>query len=389
MAQQLEQSASRDGREIDWAEHDCAAMGVDPSGLSRVVELVQARRAAAQLCVILDGKVILDRSFGCQPDSLFWIFSASKPYVALLVHLLAERRQLSLEEPVATYWPEFGRHGKDRITIRHVLQHRTGLFSGRVALGEVLSMTDWERSIRNIENARPRWSPGLLPSYQALSFGFILGELIRRKTGKTLEQVLATELLAPLRAHDTYLGLPDSQRQRRVPVVAAGFAGLILQRIVNSRATRRAVIPSAGISITARDLATFYFMLLQGGVLQGRRVLLPATIEQACVPSSDGEIDRCIKTPVRWSQGFQLGGARPAPYAPGPLGHLSSRRTFGHNGSNCCIGWADPDRNLVVAYLTNRLEGRRMDRAHQSAVADGLLRACGRGHVPVVSVTGE
>lgn len=375
--QYLEQNAVPAGPELEWCECDPALAGIDPSRLSQVMDLVQARGAAAQLCVIRDGKVILERSWGCRRDSLFWLFSASKPYVALLVHLLAERKRLSLEDPVATHWPEFGRHGKDRITIRHVLQHRTGVLTRRLPLRDVIVMTDWARSIRHIENARPRWPPGLLPAYQALSYGFILGEVIRRGTGRSLEELLATELLAPLRAHDTYLGLPDSQRQRAVPVVARGLAGGILQAVVNRRATRGAVIPSAGISTTARDLATFYFMLLRGGIIHGQRVLLPETIEQARIPSSDGEIDRCIQTPVRWSQGFQLGGPRPAPYAAGPLGALSSRRTFGHNGSNCCIGWADPDRNLVVAYLTNRLEGRRFDRAHQAAIADALLRACG------------
>jgi CubicO group peptidase (beta-lactamase class C family) len=375
----LEQKAVFVRRGIDWAECDPAILGVDPSRLSRVVELVEARGAMAQLCVILDGKVLLDRSFACQTDSLFWIFSACKPYVALLIHLLVEREQASLDDPVATYWPEFGRHGKDRTTIRHVLQHRTGLFSARVPLGDALAMTDWDRCVRRIENSRPRWPAGLVPAYQALSYGYILGELVHRITGTAVQEFLTTELLAPLRAHDTYLGLPDTQWQRHVPVVARGLAGRVLQAFLNRRSTRRAVIPSAGLSTTARDLAAFYLMLLQGGVLGGEQILPQAIIDRARAPSSrDGEIDRCIKTPVRWSHGFQLGGSRPAPYAPGPLGHLSSPRTFGHNGSNCCIGWVDPDRNLVVVYLTNRLEGRRVDRAHQAAVADGLLRACGR-----------
>jgi len=354
-------------------------LGVDVASLSQAVELVRARGAVAQLCVLLEGRVLLDRSFGCRPDSLFWIFSASKPYVALLIHLLAARGQLSLDDPVAAYWPEFGRYGKDRITIRHVLQHRTGLPAGRVPLGDALVMTNWGRAIRRIENVRTQGAAGLAPAYQALGYGFILGEVVRRITGVALPRFLATELLGPLHAHDTYLGLPDAQRQRQVPIVARGFAGRVVQTMLNRAATRRAIIPSAGISTTARDLASFYLMLLRGGVARNTHVLSPAIIETARVPSSDGEIDQCIGTPVRWSQGFQLGGPRPAPFAPGPLGHLSSRRTFGHNGSNCCIGWADPDRDLVVAYLTNQLNGRRVDRAHQSAVADALLRACGSG----------
>ena len=350
---------------------------MDAAGLSAVLELVRRRGAMAQLCVILEGKVLIDRSFGCHPDSLFWIFSASKPYIALLIHLLADRRRISLDDPVAAHWPEFGRHGKDRITIRHVLQHRTGLPAARLPVRDALVMTDWDRSIRRIENTCPEWPAGVAPTYQPLRYGFILGELVRRVTGTAIQQFLATELLRPLHAHNTYLGLLDAQWQRHVPIVARGFAGRVLQSMLNRRSTRRAVIPSAGISTTARDLATLYLMLLRGGIAHGTPILHPTTIEHARIPSSDGEIDRCIGTPVRWSQGFQLGGPRPPPFAPGPLGHLSSRRTFGHNGSNCCIGWADPDRNLVVAYLTNQLNGRRVDRAHQSAVADTLLRACG------------
>jgi CubicO group peptidase (beta-lactamase class C family) len=363
--------------ETDWAECDPAALGVNAAWLSQAMELVRARDAAAQLCVILHGKVVLDRSFACQPDSLFWIFSASKPYVALLIHLLADRGLLALDDAVAAHWPEFGRHGKDRITIRHVLQHRTGLAASRLPTSDAFIMTNWSRSIRRIENARPRQPPGVAPAYQALSLGFILGELVRRITGGTVQQFLTTELLGPLRAHDTYLGLPDTQWQRRIPVAAHGFAGRVLRTVLNRRSTRRAVIPSAGISTTARDLASFYLMLLRGGIAHGAPILPPAVIERARIPSSDGEVDQCIGTPVRWSHGFQLGGPRPAPFSPGPLGHLSSRRTFGHNGSNCCIGWADPDRDLVVAYLTNQLNGRRVDRAHQSAIADALLRACG------------
>lgn len=95
-----------------------------PAGLGGAVRLVRARGCAAQLCVIHDGRVLLDQAFGCGADSLFWLFSASKPVVALAVHLLAERGLISLDDAVARYWPQFARHGKGAITIRHVLQHR-------------------------------------------------------------------------------------------------------------------------------------------------------------------------------------------------------------------------------------------------------------------------
>jgi CubicO group peptidase (beta-lactamase class C family) len=112
-----------------------------------------------------DGRVIVDRAFGCRADDLFWIFSTSKPFAALLVHLLAERGALALDDPVAVYWPQFGQHGKDAVTIRQVLQHRSGLPAARSAAEDALVMTDWDRSIRHIEQARLRYRPGQVPAY--------------------------------------------------------------------------------------------------------------------------------------------------------------------------------------------------------------------------------
>jgi CubicO group peptidase (beta-lactamase class C family) len=108
-------------------------------------------------------------------------------------------------------------------------------------------------------------------------------------------------------------------------------------------------------------------MLLRGG----DGIIGAASIAQARTPSSDGETDRYVKVPIRWSQGFQLGGPRANLT---PLGRLSSPRTFGHNGSNCCIAWADPDRDLVYAYLTNRVRGQATALRHQAALADAVLQ---------------
>jgi CubicO group peptidase (beta-lactamase class C family) len=144
---------------------------------------------------------------------------------------------------------------------------------------------------------------------------------------------------------------------------------------LNRRAARRAVVPAAGISTTARDLARFYQALLQGGELDGVRVVNSATIEQATLPSSEGETDRLLNLPIRWSQGFQLGGPGPDARRP-PMGRLSSPSTFGHNGSNCCIAWADPTRRLVFAYLTALLPPRHEGADHISSVSDAINAAC-------------
>jgi CubicO group peptidase (beta-lactamase class C family) len=121
----------------------------------RVIELVEARGAAAQLCVLHRGRVVLDHAVGCAPSDLFWTFSTSKPYTALLVHRLAERGKLDLDDPVAAHWPAFGQRGKDGITIRQVLQHRAGVPFARSLVADALAMSDWDRAVRDVERARP------------------------------------------------------------------------------------------------------------------------------------------------------------------------------------------------------------------------------------------
>jgi CubicO group peptidase (beta-lactamase class C family) len=355
-----------------WTECEPAAVGMSTDGIEAALDVVRARGARAQLCVLRNGHVVLDRSFGCEPESLFWIFSASKPYTALAVHLLAERGQLSLDDPVTAYWPEFGHGGKEAVTIRQVLQHRSGLACAGSSLGDALAMTHWDRSVRRIERAKPRWPIGAVPAYQYLSYGFMLGELVQRASGSPIAEFLRDEFFTKMGLADTYLGLPDDHWPRHVPLKAMAP----VQAMLNRRRTRAAVIPAAGISTNARDLARFYQMLLSGGDVDGIRIFRQETIRQACTPSSDGERDRYLRVTIRWSQGFQLGGPRIGSSLAGPMGRLTSKQTFGHNGSNCCIAWADPQRNLVFAYLTNVITSRWADLEHQASLADATIRAC-------------
>jgi CubicO group peptidase (beta-lactamase class C family) len=294
----------------------------------------------------------------------------------MLVHQLAERGLVHLDDPVARYWPEFGQHGKEAITIRHVLQHRSGVAVARGLWRDALASASWGRSVRALERARPLFPPGQVPAYHVLSYGFILGEIIQRVTRSDLASVLRAQLLDPLGMTDTYLGLPDAAWTRHVPVRGSGTGGLARQLVFNRRNVRQAVVPAATVSSTARDLARFYQMLLCGGELDGVRVLAPATIAQARQPSSEGQTDRLLHLPIRWSQGFQLGGPGPDPARPRPLGSRSGPEAFGHNGSNCCLGWADPNRGLVLAYVTNRLTARLDGALHLSQVSDALLAAC-------------
>lgn len=198
--------------------------GIDPDVLARVLPLIEARPVAAQICVLHRGRVVPDRAVGCRPDDLFWIFSTSKPFVALLVHRLAEQGAVALDDPVSRYWPQFTGHGKETVTVRQVLQHRSGLPVARTIVEDVAAMTSWDRSVRRLEQARLRYPPGLVPAYHYLSYGFILGELIQRVTGTPVREFLGAEFLRPLALHDIHLGLPAALRDRAAPLRASGPA---------------------------------------------------------------------------------------------------------------------------------------------------------------------
>ena len=200
---------------------------------------------------------------------------------------------------------------------------------------------------------------------------------MRRVSGVPVDRFLAAEVLQPLGLGDTYLGLPAQHWRRAVPVRATGRNGWVKQLVFNRRSTRRAVIPAAGLSTTARDLARFYQAMLDAGRPGSAGVFDAATVARAREPSNEDERDRFLGFPVRWAHGFQLGGPDlgPAPTRGRAMGRHSSALTFGHNGSNCCIGWADPTRRLAFAYTSNLLPaggGRR----HQRDVADAILTAC-------------
>lgn len=340
------------------------------------LRLVRSRGGAARLLAVRHGRRFLDESIGCGPDSLFWMFSAGKPFIAVLVHRLAEQGRIALDAPVADLWPEFARAGKGAVTVRQVLQHRSGMAVATSTLGDALAMTNWARSVRHIENAALRWPPGSVPAYQYLAFGFILGELVQRATGMAVAECLRIELLEPLGLNDTFLGVPDAELSRCVRIKGTTTVGRVPAADLNRRSLRQAIIPAAGVSTTADDVARFYAMLLAGGELDGVRILAPDTVTRMLRPSSNGEPDRYAKAPVRWSEGFQLGGGRREWGFISPLGEISSKQAFGHNGSNCCVAWADPTRDLVFVHLTNRL-GEGLDAiGHHSAVADAVIAAC-------------
>ncbi|GAA2706996.1 serine hydrolase domain-containing protein [Actinoplanes palleronii] len=347
-----------------WDETPAEELGVAPAAVRTMLAMAAARGAAAQLVVLRHGDVLIDRSFGAPPDVPFLLFSAGKPLIAVLVHQLAEQGLLRLDAPLSAYWPGFEANHKQDITVRQVLQHRSGLPYVKSLYRDALLAPDWHRSVRALAAARPHHAPGRLPAYHTLSYGFLLGELIQRVTGRSLRDVLHEGIRQPLGLRDTHLNAPP----RRIPMRGAPSGGpRALQWAANRRVTRDAVIPAATISSTARDLAVFYQSLLDS------RLLAADAVAEACAPSTSGEKDLILGNRIRWSAGFQLGGHENDPLRPRPMGRRSSRRAFGHNGSNACLGWADPSRGLVMVYLTNRLEGSPEGSPYQCELSDTLL----------------
>jgi CubicO group peptidase (beta-lactamase class C family) len=358
-----------------WSECAPRGLGMRDAEVGRAAELVRAYGGIAQLCVLRHGQVVLDRQVRCTPRALFWLFSASKPFIAAQVHLLAERGAICLDDPVAAYWPEYARHGKEGITVRHVLTHRAGVpFASGSEAGDALTMTRWHRAVRQAQEARPRWPAGQVLAYHPMTWGFILGEVVRRVTGQPLASQLATDLLRPAGLGDTYLGVPGSARGRCVPVAGGRLGDRAQAWIWNRRSVRQAVIPAAGVSTTARDLARFYQMLLDGGRLDGGWVMSPGAIAEATRVSSETEIDRTRGWPVRYGHGFQLG----SPGRRTGMGRMASSQAFGHAGSRCVTNaWADPARGVVFVYLTSRLAAGDLGVRHQCQVSDAILAACG------------
>jgi CubicO group peptidase (beta-lactamase class C family) len=354
----------------------------------------------AAVCVYLDGARVVDcwggwadaaraRAFGA--DSLVSVASTTKGPVALCAHMLAERGKLDLDAPVARYWPEFAQAGKEAIPVRWLLSHRAGLPAIRRSLSEA-DFFDWGAMTAAIAESAPWWTPGERHGYHAITYGHLVGEVIRRVDGRTVGAFLRDEVTGPLRA-DFFIGVPESADARAVEVLPppppgeptiwdtlladpASLSGRTFLNpprpadLVNTRAWRAAEIPAANGHTSARGVARIYAALARGGELDGVRLLAPATMDGAIVEQSRGR-DAVLTLPTRFASGFMLG-------LPGGIFDCGpGRRTFGHPGRGGSIGFADPDARIGFGYVTNQYRtstARHPDRRVASLV-DALYAA--------------
>jgi CubicO group peptidase (beta-lactamase class C family) len=340
----------------------------------------EAGEVGAALCVTIGGRVVIDLWGGhrdaarTQPwtrDTLVNVYSTTKGMTAICANRLVEAGRLDLDAPVAHYWPEFAAAQKDRIPVRWLLCHKSGVAALREDV-PVGSRFDWKFWTEALAAEAPWWEPGTLHGYHALTYGHLVGEIVRRVDGRSLGTFLREELALPL-GLDFHIGLAaehDARVAELLPAPAAppgapnpfvaarkspkSLVGRVFgnptldTQDANSRAWRAAELPAVNGHGTARGLARVYGALATDGTLDGERVLSPQQIARANSEEAKG-LDAVLK-PLhsRFGLGFML--TQPMiPFGPNP-------RSFGHPGAGGSIAFADPDAGVGFAYTMNQMQ---------------------------------
>jgi CubicO group peptidase (beta-lactamase class C family) len=335
---------------------------------------------AMQICLRRQGAVVLDRAIGYARgagptdgpdeekvrvglDTPFNIFSASKAVTAMVVHLLDQRHLIHLDDPVCEYIPEFGVHGKQWITVRHVLTHRAGIPNIPADALDLDILKEPRGVIDLLCNAHPVWRPGRQLAYHAISGGFVLGELVKRVTGDDARTFLDREVCRPLGfrwmnygvapedvdevARNYFTGPPVLPPISTLLRRALGVDFKKATELSNDPRFLTAVIPAANVMASARELSAFYQLLLDGGELAGVRIFDRRTVRRATSEQSYLEFDLTLGLPLRYGMGFMLGGKWFSLYG------IDTQYAFGHLGFTNIVGWADPERQIAGAMMTS------------------------------------
>lgn len=335
---------------------------------------------AVQVCVRRQGVVVLDRAIGhargngpqdgpevkkelATPQTPFLIYSGAKAVTAFVVHLLHGREALDIHQPVCRYIPGYEKHGKDEITVAHVLAHRAGVPNLPREAFDLARASDREFMVATLCAARPFARPGRYLAYHAVSGGFILGEVVYRATGKDIRTVLAEEILRPLGFRWNNYGVAEGDVSQVAinyltgPPTAPPFSllltralGLGFDQLVHSSNDPRfltSIVPAANIITTANELSRFYEIFRCGGRIDHVRVMDPQNVRYALTEQSRLEVDLSLGFPTRFGYGLMLGAQMLSLYG------RDTQHAFGHLGFTNMLAWADPERALSVAVMTN------------------------------------
>ncbi|MFE7894873.1 serine hydrolase domain-containing protein [Streptomyces sp. NPDC057412] len=350
----------------------------------------------AAVAVTVGGETVVDlwggwadgaRSRPWERDTLVNVWSTTKGPTALCAHILADRGLLDLDAPVAAYWPEFAAASKEEVLVRHLLAHRAGL-SGLREPHTLQELYDWELTTRRLAATEPWWAPGTRSGYHALTYGFLVGEVVRRVSGLRPAAFLEREVTGPLGV-DFTIGLPEKESGRVAELVQppAGPAGegaaapaalppLALAALANppigadqanTPGWRAAEIPAANGHGTARAVADLYGIFAGAGSYGGRRILSPGAAER--VREGQG---RCLDLVLGAGLGHEteiglglwLSGPNGS-YGPNP-------RAFGHDGFGGSCGLADPEAGVSLGYAMNRMGPHIADDPRKTALVDAV-----------------
>lgn len=328
----------------------------------------------AACCLYVGGRPVLDIWGGdYREDTLQLVFSTTKGAAAICAHLLASRGELDLDAPVVSYWPEFADGGKQAVPVRWLLSHRVGLpvIDAVLTRDEVLAVTP---VVEALAAQKPVWEPGTAHGYHALTYGWLVGEVVRRVTGRTIGQFFSSEVAAPLEL-EFWIGLPEALETRVSPLRSAPrptdpelvklmeafigpdtLAGRALTlngalsdhdigSVFNTRGVHATEMPAANGITTARSLARMYAATV--GEVDGVRILPPEAIADASRERSFGP-DRVLQVESRFGTGFML----TCTFTP-----LLSEASFGHAGAGGSLGFADADAGIGFGYVMNQMGG--------------------------------
>ena len=376
--------------------------GTCDSGFRRVRDAFaenfeQRGEVGAAVAITIDGRPVVDlwggaldakRTRPWTRDTLVNVYSTTKGLTAMCAHRLVDQRKLDLEAPVSRYWHEFAQAGKDRLPVRYLLSHQAGLPAVQRPLPPE-ALFDWDSMCGALAEQEPWWAPGTKHGYHAMTFGFLVGEVIRRITGLRPRDYVRAQLAEPL-GIDFQIGLAESDDHRVAEMIAApppppNAVNLFAEAmnnpesvtaktianpptisapgVANSLEWRRAELPAANGHATARALARIYGALSRGGEIDGVRVLTPESIARCHDEQARGR-DEVLLMPTRFSLGFILSQPE-ASLGPG-------LKSFGHPGAGGSLGFADPQAKVGFGYTMNQMGPTMLIDPRATALIDAV-----------------
>lgn len=352
-------------------------------------QLPGSGKGGAALCIYHRGEKVVDCWGGSrdsagspwQEDTISLSYSTSKGVASTLMHILVDRGLIDYEDPICEVWPEFAAGGKHEITLRQLMCHEAGLYDVRGLIDHADRMLDWDYMTRALAGAAPTHPPGTSHGYHAFTYGWLIGELVQRLTGKPYAEALQSEIAGPLGLDGLFVGLPANEMRRRAELIlpdlmrqggdaverieryahgmqrvlrmarinidAVALASALIPRGIedldfNSEEFASVSIPAANGMFTARSLARLYALLASDGELDGVRLLKRETVWRASEVQNTS-VGRVIPLPMHWRLGYHRV----------PTVGVGVPNGFGHFGFGGSGAWADPDRELSVALTLN------------------------------------